>query len=489
MNSQKQETVLKKKYKFTVKNASKKPKKKSVKSKKYNYIETSFGEVFNVNTGKTIKYTKISVKRIKEALEKKLSVNLIDKSEFDEYILNYDNKIRSEEEHSCELKGKLWYDADGKCLTDNIKNRFLCGYLLTDEQTEELTEKILSQSDKVSKVVKYRKKTDYQWSEYIFAVLLKNPHLVFDLKTIKQIDNIYLSDTQKQGFLKDLDESFEYNSSFVINWFNKAKKEIGSLYEIYPNLVENKFNEVYLTGKTITEPKIKRYLATKEKGRDKVNKGDIYLLSKIDGKDIFLGFSIKKSKDATLINWSIEQQFKKLKESEYTKLKEAQTIFMSGIGMVSMSSSAYHNLSKSNRKLYEEIRENFNEAMKGTNLYKDTIREIIESNEKYFIGEIIGGIGALTSYPTYLFDGESLTNLNNLYKFYKQNLTDGRLKFISDNKKNNSELKSFGIKEYYSDNAGKIWYYIKEGDEFKYRFEIRTKGNPYASLQFQMHKI
>ena len=54
--------------------------------------------------------------------------------------------------------------------------------LLTDEQTEELTEKILSQSQKASSVEKTRKKTDYQWSEYIFAILLKNPHLDFDIK-------------------------------------------------------------------------------------------------------------------------------------------------------------------------------------------------------------------------------------------------------------------------------------------------------------------
>ena len=159
MDNEKQKVVvIKKKYKFTVKTPAKKPQKKSVKHKKFKYIETSYGEVFNVNTGKTIKYTKLVVKKIKEALEKKLSENLIDKTEFDEYISNYDKKIRSEDEHSCELKGKLWYDLEGKCLTDTIKNRFLCGYLLTDEQTEELTEKILSQSQKTSSVEKTRKK-------------------------------------------------------------------------------------------------------------------------------------------------------------------------------------------------------------------------------------------------------------------------------------------------------------------------------------------
>ena len=127
--------------------------------------------------------------------------------------------------------------------------------------------------------------------------------------------------------------------------------------------------------------------------------------------------------------------------------------------------------------------------MKGDNLYKNTIKDIIETNQTYFLNEIISGIGAITSYPTYIFDGNNLANLNNIYSIYKTKLDQGKLTLLSDNKKNNDDLKQLGLKQHYSDNAGKIWYYINEDGEFKYRFEIRVKGNPYASLQFQLHKI
>lgn len=60
---------------------------------------------------------------------------------------------------------------------------------------------------------------------------------------------------------------------------------------------------------------------------------------------------------------------------------------------------------------------------------------------------------------------------------------------LSDNTKDNARIKELELKEHYSDNDGKIKYYINEDGEFKYRFEIRTKGNPYASLQFQLHKV
>ena len=61
------------------------------------------------------------------------------------------------------------------------------------------------------------------------------------------------------------------------------------------------------------------------------------LLLKSGKKNIFIGFSIKKNKDATLINWSIEEQFKKLNHGEYIKLKEAKKMFMLDIVIELMS--------------------------------------------------------------------------------------------------------------------------------------------------------
>ena len=110
-------------------------------------------------------------------------------------------------------------------------------------------------------------------------------------------------------------------------------------------------------------------------------------------------------------------------------------------------------------------------------------------NEKHLLRELISGIGSTTSYPTYLFDGNELIDLNSVFEIYNKKLKLGKLHFLGDNTKNNAELKKFGLKEHYSNNAGKIWYYINEDGDFKYRIEIRTKGNCYNSLQFQLHKL
>ena len=67
------------------------------------------------------------------------------------------------------------------------------------------------------------------------------------------------------------------------------------------------------------------------------------------------------------------------------------------------------------------------------------IRIIDQRNETYFLTEIISGIGAITSYPTFLFDGNGLVNLNNIYLVYKDLLDKKKLTLLSDNQKGNPE--------------------------------------------------
>ncbi len=449
------------------------------KRKLYKYKKTKKGYIFNVNTGNIVKFTKPNVKNIKLKLKDNYDRKIITKKDYEELLRKYKKKILDEDIYNCLLKeSKIWCEKTNECVKDNIHNRFMCEYILTNDQFDEL----------MNEEVSSRKNTDYQYTEYLFAVLLKNPKLEFDIETIQKINNVHLTKVQKDGFLKDLRTSYKKEKSYIEKWYKNAKEHINTLYEVYPETIDLDKNEVYLTGKNINEDILKKHL-DKFSGRDKINKGDVYLLTKSGKKDIFIGFSIKKSKDATLINWSIEEQFKKLKDSEYIKLKQAKDMFMINIGIQLMSSSKYCALSSSNRSLYEEIRKKFNTSMKGKNPYKDTIMSIIEDNEEYFLNEIISGIGAITTYPTFLFDGLKLTNLNKSYLYYKELLKEKKINLISDNKKDNNVLKRYKLKEHYSENAGKIWYYINENGEFRYRFEIRVKGNPYASLQFQTHKI
>ena len=179
----------------------------------------------------------------------------------------------------------------------------------------------------------------------------------------------------------------------MVSWFKNAKKEINTnLFNKYPELINTENTEIFLTGKNIVESKLKKYL-DKNEGRDKINKGDIFLLYKNKETIIFLGFSIKKSPHDTLLNWSIEEQFKKLKNSEYKTLKDVKETFLLNIG-----------IDLKNRKSHKKYREQFNKAMKGANLYKNCIKTIIKMNEKHLLRELIRGIGSTTSYPTYLFD-------------------------------------------------------------------------------------
>ena len=43
------------------------------------------------------------------------------------------------------------------------------------------------------------------------------------------------------------------------------------------------------------------------------------------------------------------------------------------------------------------------------------IIKIIEEDEQYYISKLIQGIGAITNYETYLFNGTNMINLNKIY--------------------------------------------------------------------------
>ena len=342
---------------------------------------------------------------------------------------------------------------------------------------------------------KGRKNTDYQWSEYLFAILLKNPEIEFNLDSLEKVSNIEME--HKSEYIKDLRDSYAKSKkaqTLIEKWFTTAKEKIRSFYDIYPNINKDTI-EVFLMGKIVTNTTVKKFLDNdRPSGRDKVNKGDVYLLAKnAENKDIFLGFSIKQSSDATLLNWSIEKiikaRDKQKKTTNYARLKEARNKHFKRIGLEKMTSSQFEKLKDGFREAYDKLREIFNNNMRGHNQYKDTIISILTEDEKYFLSLLIEGIGSITKYETYLFDGNNMINLNNIYFEQKKLLDENKMSLLDDNTKDNARIKELKLKEHYSDNDGKIKYYINEDGKFKYRFEIRTKGNPYASLQFQLHKV
>jgi len=423
--------------------------------------------------------------QIKEAYKNKQ----ITKEKYDAYIKSI---IRKKRKLCYTKKNKIYCDVTNTCIKDTVINKLECGYILDQNDFNEIfKEKETKTTDK-----KVRKNTDYQWSEYVFAVLLKNTEIEFDLDLLEKVNNIEME--HKSEYMKDLRDSYAKSKkaeAFIKKWFTTAKEKVRSFYDIYPNIDKDTI-EVFLMGKTVTNATVKRFLDNdRPSGRDKVNKGDVYLLAKnAEDKDIFFGFSIKQSSDATLMNWSIEKiieaRDKQTGKTNHARLKEARDEHFKRIGLEKMTSSQFEKLKKDGfREAYDKLREIFNNNMRGHNQYKDTIISILTEDEKYFLSLLIEGIGSITKYETYLFDGSNMINLNNVYFEQKKLLDENKMSLLDDNTKDNARIKELELKEHYSDNDGKIKYYINEDDKFKYRFEIRTKGNPYASLQFQLHKV
>lgn len=419
-------------------------------------------------------------------INEKYKKNEITKVKYNEYIKPI---IKKQRKICYTKKNKIYCDETNTCLKDTVINKLECGYILDQNDFNEIfKEKETKITDK-----KGRKNTDYQWSEYVFAVLLKNPEIEFNLDSLEKVNNIEME--HKSEYMKDLRDSYDKKEAFIKKWFTTAKDKILHFYGNYPNINKDTI-EVFLMGKTVTNTTVKKFLDNdRPSGRDKVNKGDVYLLAKnAEDKDIFFGFSIKQSSDATLINWSIEKiieaRDKQIGKTNHARLKYARDEHFKRIGLEKMTSSQFEKLKKDGfREAYDKLREIFNHNMRGHNQYKDTIISILTEDEKYFLSLLIEGIGSITKYETYLFDGNNMINLNNLYFEQKKILDENKMSLLDDNTKDNARIKELKLKEHYSDNDGKIKYYINEDGKFKYRFEIRTKGNPYASLQFQLHKV
>lgn len=467
--------IIRESYNFKLKYLKFRNIKMAKETKIHPFRKEPLGTMFNVITGRSIKYSKPSISKIKEKLVSLKKDSTITSAKFNLLCKQYAKKIIEEERHKCNNKGMLWCDETNECVKDTTENRLKCGFLLTEEQVDELTKE---------KEPKTRKNPDYQFTEFLFAVVLKNPDMEFDIPKIKNIDNINVHKSSVSLYIADLESSVKTrsNKASVKRWFDNAKKSIKSLYETYPETLNQDEIEVYVTGKKSTFKQISSR-QDKTKGSDKINKGDVYLIS---GKN-FIGFSIKKSKIDTYTNWSIETMIKDINTTQYEDLKETKTKFISELGIELMSSSKFE---KSNKSLKTEVRNKFNKAMRGDNIYKKKIDQLVKRNSNYFLSELIKGISCNTSYPTYFFNGTEFYNLNSVYDIYKEKLDKNQLGFLNDNKKDNSNLNRLKLKEHYSPNAGKLWYYLKEGkNEVNYRFEIRVKGNLFASLQFFTHKI
>ena len=124
-------------------------------SKLHKFKQTSMGLLFNVYTNRIIKYSKTNVTNILKKLETQYIKGNITKIEYNKLINEYNNKIKIETEANCFKKNKLICTKNvlvkskkkkdrfhkiqkNVCVKDNIKNRLLCGIMLSEDQFDSL---------------------------------------------------------------------------------------------------------------------------------------------------------------------------------------------------------------------------------------------------------------------------------------------------------------------------------------------------------------
>lgn len=319
---------------------------------------------------------------------------------------------------------------------------------------------------------KTRKNADYQWSELVPFLILKNKirskkDITFELVESYNIDVRYYYD------LYDAKDN-EVND-YIMNFYTETNyNHTTKKFELFEDTASIK--DVLLTGKKITSLKNehKDLYEKIESVDEKDRKGDLFIL--LDTNKL-IGISIKKDNACQITNWSIE---KIMDESSYifdVKPKDIRKQILDEL-------CPYEIRKKLSTKEKRDTVQDKYELMKDTNNimrpYKVSIDNFINSNTDYIRNVFIEGVAQKNDlgYELYTFNGETMKS-NNIVYDYLVNKKD-TIQFICDDstfKNNNSDISN------YSKSAAKMWYFISVDNEISYRCEIRWKGDCDASPQ------
>lgn len=309
---------------------------------------------------------------------------------------------------------------------------------------------------------KMRKRCECHWSELIIAKLIKNPLLDSYEKVLDQ--EIEFIENEEE-YIKE----FNSNKEEVELWFNICKENtINWLKSLDISSSDNV--EVYLTGKKIKSKKINDLTLDIEK---KQLKADIYMCI---NEKIWIGVSVKKDTDCTLSNWSIEKIINE-RDEEYAK----------NLQKIKLEILEKNGITREWRKDKENNRKIYNEIMYGENAYKTMLNNYIINNTEYIKEIIAKAAGSIiTDFEMFVYDGKEYKNLLTIYN---KIINCEKFTIIEDNENTKVNLEERNIKSYYSSNAAKLWYYVEINNVVDYRFEIRWKGDPFASPQIQLFKL
>lgn len=316
----------------------------------------------------------------------------------------------------------------------------------------------------IKKPKKKRKNVETPWTEYIAAVVFQHPEATFDQLTSLPLE---LTETMKEAYLLDIEKRPE---KCVREWFETCKERTAQ-WKKDCGIADTDKMEVFLTGKNVKNTRVIELLKPiKDK---KQHKADIFICV---NDERWIGVSIKTTHGDPLSNWSIEKLIRQTTPEIAHELKDHKTKLLeeNGIG-------------RNWREKKEENRAKYNAIMHGKNIYKETLHDWITHNAGTTLKDIIASIAgsSITEFSNHKYDGTAFEDLCQTYTSTKE----GSMNMVADCPETKELLETQGLKQHYSDTAAKLWYYVKINDTFKYRFEIRWKGDPFASPQLMLYTL
>ena len=315
------------------------------------------------------------------------------------------------------------------------------------EEIKEIKENDFQTCDK-----KQRASVEYNGMELVCGLVLLNKDINnYDelknvIKTLDETKIKFNHETDFYEYVKDIDKKKEIIDNYITN-FNKCIEPIS-------NLNVDNIEFVYISGKKNKHTEINEL----NDGLCKLEtKSDIYIKQK---NNVFIGLSVKQSKDATKSNYSAQKMLGKEKDEQLTKIKKTYLIEQGFPKFNKMDRDKVNALFYPQNKL---------------NPYMNKLKEEIENNKQNLAKVLVEKLYCSNvNYDVYEFDGIELTKLVRIID--ESDITfEEHLPYYYNTQGEERE-------------AAKLFYKLTCNDK-KYRVEVRWKGNIHnASPQFQIHE-
>jgi hypothetical protein len=301
-----------------------------------------------------------------------------------------------------------------------------------------------------------RASVEYNGMELVCGLLLVNgdinnydelKNVINNMKTTLDETKIkFNNETDFYEYVKDIDKKKDIIDNYIKNY----KKSI----ETISNLNVDNIEVVYISGKKNKHTEINEL----NDGLCKLEtKSDIYIKQK---NNVFIGLSVKQSKDATKSNYSAQKMLGKEKDEQLTKIKKIYLIEQGFPKFNKMDRDKVNALFYPQNKL---------------NPYMNKLKEEIQNNKKNIAKVLVEKLYCSNvNYDVYEFDGIELTKLVRIID-ESDIIFEEHLPYYYNTKGEERE-------------AAKLFYKLTCNDK-KYRVEVRWKGNIHnASPQFQIHE-